>query len=277
MGLFSRSNKAIDGIRLLKRWSFDRNKGRDGDQWVFSTWDSITVTDLYEVDGQTYVVHTYMHDNYHFDIGDDHGSSSEYIQFKVFPISEADAASEEHVRELIAAYKAATYRIDALPENDIRNSKKRFTDFIRPHIRPAINAIRLASKIEKVRAEGNIPPNAVHVNIFGDAFDSRIYDFDSKYGLGEPLDATHITIRRAKGVEELCPSITRPLCWYQRAEARSGTIHNYAMSALMEESLDGDLMICGYNHDEKKPAPLTEAEINAIVEAITQYAKIFNS
>ncbi len=259
-------------ITLVNRYGFVRKDGRTGDDYVNSRWNYIFVTDIYDVDGKLHAVYTELTDHYSFDIADDHGSRQENVSFWVFPISQSDASSADRVAECIEQRKKEyrwRYSQDRLPEESVRSSEAAFGEYILSMIPKAMTSIQAAQQEAELRAAGARKPNAVGVNYAGNPYEKTIYAFDEAgicRAIGE--DVSQVNIRSAEVIARQA-ALRRPLCWIQRAHVKSGAIHNRPMSALLDWSLDGDLVICGY--EDEKPAPLTEAEVADITKAIAEF------
>ena len=277
MGLFRKKNEpqAPAGIKLIKRFQFERKKEKTGDDYVGSTTRDMKVLDTYAVSGKTYVVETRFHWCHEHDIRDDHGTTYEHIYFTVFPIAEADAQNEARVNAALAQHSDGHTASGEMPDMRIWDDDKKFSEYIMQNIKPAIKNIKASQKIEKLRAGKDNTPNAVHVGYDGSAWDACVYDFGSQYGLGQALSdgAARVSIHDAKAVAELC-DMNRALCYYYRSAARSGMAHNVPMSALFDTSLDGDLIICGKNA-LGKPEALNADEIKKIVDALEEHKKFY--
>ena len=277
MGLFRKKNEpqAPAGIKLIKRFQFERKKEKTGDNYVGSTTRDMKVLDTYAVSGKTYVVETRFHWCHEHDIRDDHGTTYEHIYFTVFPIAEADAQNEARVNAALAQHSDGQTASGEMPDMRIWDDDKKFSEYIMQNIKPAIKNIKASQKIEKLRAGKDNTPNAVHVGYDGSAWDTCVYDFGSQYGLGQALSdgAARVSIHDAKAVAELC-DMNRALCYYYRSAARSGMAHNVPMSALFDTSLDGDMIICGKNA-LGKPEALNADEIKKIVDALEEHKKFY--
>ncbi len=281
MGLFDKwrkrnEPKAPAGIRLIKRFRFDRKKEKTGDDYVGSTTRDMKVLDTYAVSGKTYVVETHFHRCHEHDIRDDHGTTYEYIYFTVFPIAEADAQNEACVNAALAQHSDGWTASGEMPDMRIWDNDKDFSEYIMQNIKPAIKNIKTAQKLAKLKEGKDNTPNAVGVSYNGSAYAETVYDFTTRYGLGEALAGSPATviIHDADEVSELC-NMKRALCYYKSSRPGSGAAHNHPMSALFDRSIDGDLIICGRNA-LGKPEALTQEEIKVIIEALDQYQKFYN-
>ncbi len=278
MGFFRKKNEPQSpaGIKLIKRFQFERKHRTEGDQYVNQTYRTVVTLETYYVNGKSYVVRSsydYEHDS---DIRDDHGTTYESMSFTVFPIAEADASDEARVNaELEKHFSGWSCSAPELPEWKVRDDDKLFSEYIMNNIKTAIKNIKASQKLEKLRAGKDNTPNAVHVGYDGSAWDTCVYDFGSQYGLGQALSdgASRVSIHDAKTVAELC-DMKRALCCYYRSAARSGMAHNIPMSALFDTSLDGDLIICGKNA-LGKPEALNADEIKKIVDALEEHKKFY--
>ncbi len=137
MGWFKKKNepKAPAGIKPIKRFAFDRDYKKIGDQYENQTFRTIDVLETYEVSGKTYVVHSKYDYEHDFDIRDDHGTTYEYMHFTVFPIAAADAANEARVREEVAKHLGGfTCNAEELPEWKVRDDDKLFSEYIMANI-----------------------------------------------------------------------------------------------------------------------------------------------
>ena len=277
MGLFKKKNEpqAPVGIKLIKRFQFERKKEKTGDDYVGSTTRDMKVLDTYAVSGKTYVVETCFHRCHEHDIRDDHGTTYEHIYFTVIPIAEADAQNEARVNAALAQHSDGHTASGEMPDMRIWDDDKKFSEYIMQNIKPAIKNIKASQKIEKLMEGKDNISNAVHVGYDGSAWDTCVYDFGSQYGLGQALSdgASRVSIHDAKAVAELC-DMNRALCYYYRSTARSGMAHNVPMSALFDTSLDGDLIICGKNA-LGKPEALTAEEIESVTAALNSYKRFF--
>ncbi|MBQ9847937.1 MAG: hypothetical protein IJO64_02640 [Clostridia bacterium] len=277
MGLFRKKNEpqAPAGIKLIKRFQFERKKEKTGDNYVGSTTRDMKVLDTYAVSGKTYVVETRFHWCHEHDIRDDHGTTYEHIYFTVFPIAEADAQNEARVNAALAQHSDGNTASGEMPDMRIWDDDKKFSEYIMQNIKPAIKNIKASQKIEKLMEGKDNTSNAVHVGYDGSAWDTCVYDFTTQYGLGEALagSPTRVNIHDGKAVAELC-NMSRGLCWYYNPHPKSGAAHNYPMSALLDWSIDGDLMICGKSA-LGKPEALTAEEIESITAALNSYKRVF--
>lgn len=278
MGLFRKKNEpqAPAGIKLIKRFQFERKHRREGDEYINQTYRTVVALETYSVNGKSYVVRSSYDYEHDFDIRDDHGTTYESMSFTVFPIAEADASDEARVNaELEKHFSGWSCSAPELPEWKVRDDDKLFSEYIMNNIKTAIKNIKASQKIEKLMEGKDNISNAVHVGYDGSAWDTCVYDFGSQYGLGQALSdgASRVSIHDAKAVAELC-NMNRALCYYYRSTARSGMAHNVPMSALFDTSLDGDLIICGKNA-LGKPEALTADEIKKIVDALEEHKKFY--
>ncbi len=278
MGLFQKKEepKAPVGIKLIQRFQFDRTHQKEGDQYDYWRQDTIKVLDTYSVNGKSYVVHTYYDDYYSFDIRDDHGERTEALYFTVFPIPAEDAQNEEKVNAALDAHiENWACKVSSCPEMKVSKDDKLFSEFIMQNIKPAIKIIKSNQKIAKLKEGKDSTPNAVAVSYNGSAYPDTVYDFATQYGLGEALSGspTRVSIHDAQAVAELC-NMSRGLCWYYNPHPKSGAAHNYPMSALLDWSIDGDLIICGKNA-LGKPEALNAEEIESVTAALNSYKRVF--
>ncbi len=277
MGLFKKKEepKAPVGIKLIKRFYFERKKEKTGDNYVGSTTRDMKVLDTYAVSGKTYVVETRFHWCHEHDIRDDHGTTYEHIYFTVFPIAEADAQNEARVNAALAQHPDGHTASGQMPDMRMWDDDKKFSEYIMQNIKPAIKIIKSNQKIAKLKEGKDSTPNAVAVSYNGSAYPDTVYDFTTQYGLGEALSGspTRVSIHDGKAVAELC-NMSRGLCWYYNPHPKSGAAHNYPMSALLDWSIDGDLIICGKNA-LGKPEALNAEEIQTIADALNKYKDIF--
>ena len=273
MGLFKKKEepKAPAGIKLIKRFHFERKKEKTGDNYVGSTTRDMKVLDTYAVSGKTYVVETRFHWCHEHDIRDDHGTTYEHIYFTVFPIAEADAQNEARVNAALAQHPDGHTASGQMPDMRIWDDDKKFSEYIMQNIKPAIKIIKSNQKIAKLKEGKDSTPNAVAVSYNGSAYPDTVYDFSTQYGLGEALagSPTRVSIHDGKAVAELC-NMHRGLCWYYNPNPKSGAVHNYPMSALFDRSIDGDLIICGKNA-LGKPEALNAKEIETVIQALEEY------
>ncbi len=133
-------------IQLIFRYHYRRDQGRDGDDYRFSTWDDVHIIDTYCVDDAYYLVKTVIRDHYSFDIGDDHGCSSENVTILAFPItqSQADCQNGEQIHELVAQQEQKNhyvYRTGTIPGKPVINDRKLLDAYIADSIGPALQAI----------------------------------------------------------------------------------------------------------------------------------------
>ncbi len=277
MGLFKKKEepKAPVGIKLIKRFHFERKKEKTGDNYVGSTTRDMKVLDTYAVSGKTYVVATRFHWCHEHDIRDDHGTTYEHIYFTVFPIAEADAQNEARVNAALAQHPDGHTASGQMPDMRIWDDDKKFSEYIMQNIKPAIKIIKSNQKIAKLKEGKDSTPNAVAVSYNGSACPDTVYDFTTQYGLGEALSGspTRVSIHDGKAVAELC-NMSRGLCWYYNPNPKSGAAHNYPMSALLDWSIDGDLIICGKNA-LGKPEALNAEEIESVTAALNSYKRVF--
>ncbi len=278
MGLFKKKEepKAPAGIKLIKRFQFERKHQKEGDQYDYWRQDTVTVLDTYSVNGKSYVVRTYYDDYYSFDIRDDHGERTEALYFTVFPISAEDAQNEGKVKAALDVHiENWACKLSSYPDMKISKDDKLFSEFIMANIKPAIKIIKSNQKIAKLKEGKDSTPNAVAVSYNGSVYPDTVYDFTTQYGLGEALagSPTRVSIHDGKAVAELC-NMRRGLCWYYNPNPKSGAAHNYPMSALLDWSIDGDLIICGKNA-LGKPEALNAEEIQTIADALNKYKDIF--
>ena len=278
MGLFRKKNEpqAPAGIKLIKRFQFERKHRKEGDEYINQTYRTVVALETYSVNGKSYVVRSSYDYEHDFDIRDDHGTTYESMSFTVFPIAEADASDEARVNaELEKHFSGWSCSAPELPEWKVRDDDKLFSEYIMNNIKTAIKNIKASQKIEKLMEGKDNISNAVHVGYDGSAWDTCVYDFTTQYGLGEALagSPTRVNIHDGKAVAELC-TMSRGLCWYYNPHPKSGAAHNYPMSALLDWSIDGDLMICGKSA-LGKPEALTAEEIESITAALNSYKRVF--
>ena len=278
MGLFRKKNEpqAPAGIKLIKRFQFERKHRKEGDEYINQTYRTVVALETYSVNGKSYVVRSSYDYEHDFDIRDDHGTTYESMSFTVFPIAEADASDEARVNaELEKHFSGWSCSAPELPEWKVRDDDKLFSEYIMNNIKTAIKNIKALQKIEKLMEGKDNISNAVHVGYDGSAWDTCVYDFTTQYGLGEALagSPTRVNIHDGKAVAELC-NMSRGLCWYYNPHPKSGAAHNYPMSALLDWSIDGDLMICGKSA-LGKPEALTAEEIESITAALNSYKRVF--
>lgn len=278
MGLFRKKNEpqAPAGIKLIKRFQFERKHRKEGDEYINQTYRTVVALETYSVNGKSYVVRSSYDYEHDFDISDDHGTTYESMSFTVFPIAEADASDEARVNaELEKHFSGWSCSAPELPEWKVRDDDKLFSEYIMNNIKTAIKNIKASQKIEKLMEGKDNISNAVHVGYDGSAWDTCVYDFTTQYGLGEALagSPTRVNIHDGKAVAELC-NMSRGLCWYYNPHPKSGAAHNYPMSALLDWSIDGDLMICGKSA-LGKPEALTAEEIESITAALNSYKRVF--
>ncbi len=264
-------------IKLINRYGFVRKDGRTGDDYVNSRWNDIFVTDVYEVDGTLYAVYTELIDHYSFDIGDDHGSSQKGVSFFVFPIDRACAASADRVAELIEKNKGCLwkYSLDALPEDSVRKTEEAFGEYIIAMLPKALEHIQAVQREDRLRKQGDLKPNAVETTCMGDPFKKTVLDFsDSGICRAIDYDVSGYYVHEAPSVAKRA-GIDRPLCFIVRRHVKSGTIHNWPMSFLLDWSVDGNVIICAF--EEGSPAPLSETEVEAVMKAIGEFKKWYNN
>ena len=278
MGLFRKKNEpqAPAGIKLIKRFQFERKHRKEGDEYINQTDRTVVALETYSVNGKSYVVRSSYDYEHDFDIRDDHGTTYESMSFTVFPIAEADASDEARVNaELEKHFSGWSCSAPELPEWKVRDDDKLFSEYIMNNIKTAIKNIKASQKIEKLMEGKDNISNAVHVGYDGSAWDTCVYDFTTQYGLGEALagSPTRVNIHDGKAVAELC-NMSRGLCWYYNPHPKSGAAHNYPMSALLDWSIDGDLMICGKSA-LGKPEALNADEIKKIVDALEEHKKFY--
>ncbi len=265
-------------IKLISRYGFVRKDGRTGDDYVNSRWNDIFVTDVYEVDGDLYAVYTELVDHYSFDIADDHGSWYEGVTFRVFPISRSDARSADRVAELVEQHKKDyiwKYALDKLPGNEVRKTEEAFSNYIVSQIPKALAHIQAVQREQRLRQQGEGRPSAVEVTCMGEPFKKIIYDFSDE-GICRAIDqdVTEFYTHPASAVAQRA-GLKKPMCFVVRAHVKSGTIHNWPMSFLLDWSVDGNVILCGCEDD--RPAPLTEAEVDAVMKAVAEFKQWYNN
>ncbi len=264
-------------IKLINRYGFVRKDGRTGDDYVNSRWNDIFVTDVYDVDGSLYAVYTELTDHYSFDIADDHGSSYKEISFLMFPIDRACADSADRVAELIEKNKSYlwTYSLDALPADSVRKTEEAFGEYIIAMIPKALKHIQAVQREDQLRKQGDLKPNAVEITCMGDPFKKTILDF-AEDGICRAIDydVSGYYLHEAPTVAQRA-GIERSLCFIVRKNVKSGTIHNWPMSFLLDWSVDGNVIICAL--EDGSPAPLSETEVEAVMKAIGEFKEWYNN
>ncbi len=264
-------------IKLINRYGFIRKDGRTGDDYVNSRWNDIFVTDVYEVDGTLYAVYTELVDHYSFDIADDHGSSQKGISFFVFPINNACASSAQRVTELIEERKDYLWRysLDVLPQNADRKTEEAFSSYIVSMLPKALEHIQAVQREDQLKKQGGLTPNAVEITCMGNPFKKTVLDFsDSGICRAIDYDVSGYYVREALPVAQRA-GIERPLCFIVRKNVKSGTIHNWPMSSLLDWSVDGNVIICAF--EEGSPAPLRETEVEAVMGAIEEFKRWYHN
>ena len=264
-------------ISLINRYGFARRDGRTGDDYVNSRWNDIFVTDVYEVDGSLYAVYTELTDHYSFDIADDHGSFQKGISFFAFPIDKTCANSADRVAELIEKNKSYLwmYSLDALPADSVRKTEEAFGEYIIEMLPKAIEHIQAVQREDQLKKQGDLKPNAVETTCMGNPFKKTVLDFsDSGICRAIDYDVSGYYVREAPTVAQRA-GIKRPLCFIVRENVKSGTIHNWPMSSLLDWSVDGNVIICAL--ENRSPAPLSEAEVEAVMKAIEEFKEWYNN
>ncbi len=265
-------------IKLVSRYGFIRKDGRTGDDYVNSRWNDILVTDVYEVDRALYAVHTELIDHYSFDIADDHGAWRKGVTFWVFPISRSNAAAADRVAELVEQHKKDyiwKYAQDTLPDSNVRKTEEAFSQYIVSQIPKALTHIQAVQREQQLRQQGEMKPNAVDVTCMGEPFKKTIYEFSDE-GICRAIDqdVSSFYAHEAPGVAQRA-GLEKQICFIVRTHVKSGTIHNWPMSFLLDWSVDGNVILCGY--EAGRPAPLTEAEVDAVIKAIAEFKQWYSN
>ncbi len=264
-------------VKLVSRYGFIRKDGRTGDDYVNSRWNDIFVTDVYEVDGALYAVHTELIDHYSFDIADDHGTWRKDVTFWVFPISRSNAASADRVAELVEQHKKDyiwKYAQDTLPSGEVCKTEEAFSEYIISQIPKALAHIQAVQREQLLRQQGEGKPNAVEVTCMGVPFQKTVYDFSDE-GICRAIDqdVSSYNAHLAPGVAKRA-GLKKQVCFIVRTHVKSGTIHNWPMSFLLDWSVDGNVILCGY--EDGRPAPLTQAEVAAVEKAVAEFKHWYN-